>query len=314
MTQPMPFPIPYRASSTPSGELSLTLLGPSPAMAQLWTQLRRVAAHVRTVLLTGDSDCGQEAVARLLLDFSPHGHRAFLILSAAEAEGRLLRPSGLVSFPSDVLLFLPDAHKLSRAAQGALLRLLKMRRARAFTVIAATAEDLRSLVALGRFSPELADTLGAMRLALPSLKERAEDIPMLVNHLLATYSAKHGHRMPNTSADFLRAAMAHPWSGNLRELSQILAWLCSHAEGDVLHAADLHRAIASQHPSRAPEPAPVRLVPLDTVVQEHIVAVLSACRGNKLRAAETLGISRSTLYRMLDTAAVAHSEPLPLAS
>ena len=314
MTQSKPFPLPYRAPSNSSAELSLTLLGPSPAMAQLWTQLRRVAAHVRTVLLTGEPDCGQEAVARLLLDLSPHSHRTFLTLSAAEAENRLLRPAGLVSFPSDVLVFLPDAHKLSRSAQDALLRLMKMRRARPFTVVAATAEDLRSLVAVGRFSPELADALGAMRLALPSLRERAEDIPMLVSHLLATHSAEGRRRAPNTSEDFLRAAMAHPWSGNLRELSQVLAWLCSHADGDVLHAADLHRALASRPASRAAEPGLPRMVSLDTVIQEHLVAVLSACHGNKLRAAETLGISRSTLYRMLDTAAAAHTEALSMAS
>lgn len=317
MTQPKPFPLPSRVRTQQSSvhaELAVTLLGPSPAMAQLWSQMRRLAPYLRTVLLTGEAHCGQEAVARLLLDLSPHSNRPFLQLTAAEIEAKLLRPAGLVSFPSDVLLFLPDAENLSRAAGDALLRLMKMRRARPFTVVAATSEDLRTLVGVGRFSPELADALGAMRLALPSLSGRVEDLPMLISHTLAVQSTHTGRPAPQVTEDFLRAAMAHPWPGNLLELSETLAALCAGNDRDVLRGADLHRALSSHRTGHAPEAASARMVSLDTVMQEHIVCVLRACHGNKLRAAETLGISRSTLYRMLDSGAASQPEALSLAS
>ena len=304
-----------QAPVSSSAELALTLLGPSSAMAQLWGQIRRLAPHVRTLLLTGEPDCGQEAVARLLLDLSLHAHRSFVQLSAPEAEARIVRASGFASLPADLLLFVPDVDRFSHAAQDGLLRLMRMRRARPFTVVAATSVDLRVLVGTGRFSAELADALTSVRIALPALRQRPEDIPMLVGHLLTTYSQKNGGQTPHVTEDFLQAAMQHPWSGNLRELAQTLLHLATTMPGQELHAADLRRALATQEPHRPQSTAAAaRLIPLETVMQEHINAVLHACRGNKLRAAEVLGISRSTLYRMLDTASVAHPSSLPMAS
>ncbi len=313
--KPLPtFPRDLTQQTSASAEPALTLLGPSAAMGQLWTQIRRLAPYFRTVLLTGEVDCGQEAVARLLLDLSSQNHRSLLVLDAAELERRLLRATGLISLPSDIVLFLPDVHALSLTAQDNLLRLLRVRRSRLLTVIAATSEDLRSLVSVGRFSSELADLLSAVRLALPSLKQRTEDLPMLISHLLATHSACIGRSVPHTGEDFLRAAMQHAWPENLRELSRILHALCSAKDLEALHAADLHRALAEHQPAPAHIAAPTRMVSLDTVMNEHILGVLRACHGNKLRAAETLGISRSTLYRMLDAASATQPTPMLMAS
>ena len=316
MTHTMqPFSVPFRTPSpvTPSSELALTLLGPSPSMAHLWGNLRRVAPHVRVVLLTGEPDCGQEAVARVLLDLSFHPQRAFVTLTAAGAEAQLLRPNGFVSLPTDLFLFVPEIDTFSIAAQEALFRLLRTRRSRPFTLVASTSEELRSLVALGRFSPELADALCSIRLGLPSLKDRLEDLPMIVNHMLATHTRELGRAMPQPAQDFLRAAMQYKWPGNLRELSNILSLLCSNTESTELRAADLHSAVALAQNARTFDQSPVRLVSLDTVMQEHIAIVLHACHGNKLKASEVLGISRSTLYRMLESAS-ASQKTLPLAS
>ena len=286
----------------PSPEAALSLLGPSAAMALLWNQVRRLAPHVRTVLLLGKADCGQEAVARLLLDLSPQNHRMFVELPAVEAEARLVRPAGLASLPGDVFLFLPDADRLSLPAQEALLRAMRLRRSRPFTVVAASSEDLRCLVSVGQFLPELAELLGAATLKLPTLDERKEDLPMLINQLLTAACRERGCVVPQVTEGFLRTAMQYSWPGNLCELSTILFSLSQRAKGQLLaehlmgalsYAASPHGAISE----------PARLVPLNTVVSEHIDSVLRACRGNKLRAAEILGISRSTLYRMLDATA-----------
>lgn len=315
MTQPRPFPtaLPVAPSSQSSAELALTLLGPSPAMSQLWAQIRRLAPYVRSVLLTGDPDCGQEAVARLLLDLSPAPNRTFVQISADDAEARLLRASGLASLPADVFLYIPDLHRYSPAAAEGLLRLMRARRSRPFTVVAATCEDLRALAAAGRFPTELTDALTPIRLQIPCLKQRPEDLPMLLGHLLGTGSQEREAAVPQLGQDFLRAAMDYPWPGNLRELTSVIAALLdSPAEARELTASHFHKALATRQRQRVVDPASVRLVTLDVIVQEHINSVLRACRGNKLRAAEVLGISRSTLYRMLDAAAA--QRPLPLAS
>lgn len=291
-------------------ELALMLLGPSTAMAHLWSQMRRLAPHVRTVLFTGPPDAGHEAAARLLLDLSLHPKRPFLVLRGAEAEDRLADVASLHALPQDLLLFLPEIEHLSAGAQHCLLRLLRTRRNHAFSVVASSGEDLRALVSLGRFSAELADILGAVRVFVPALKDRVEDIPMLLGQMLAARCRRSGKAVPPLSEELLRTAMQYPWPANFRELTAVADFLVElHSDGRELCAADLFRAWETLQTPKPVPGASVRMVKLDTVVQEHIYAVLGGCRGNKLRAAEILGISRSTLYRMLD--ATTGSAPLP---
>ena len=282
-------------------------------MSQIWSQMRRLAPHVRTVLLTGEPDCGQEAVAHMLLDLSPAPKRSFVQINAADAENSLLRPSGLSSLPADVFLFLPDVDEFSPAAAEGLLRVIRMRRSRPFTVVAAAREDLRSLVSSGRFPAELAALLTPVRLQIPRLRDRPEDLPMLLNHLFALRASQACRSAPRFSQDLLRAAMEYAWPGNLRELTRIATLLIESPETQELTSADFHRAVSARQTQPIDHPRPIRMVSLDTVVHEHITAVLLACRGNKLRAAEVLGISRSTLYRMLDAAATQNA-PLSIAS
>lgn len=289
---------------------ALTLLGPSIAMAQLWAQIRRLAPHVRTVLVTGASGSGQEAVARLLLDLSPAPKRSFLVLSEAEAEERLGRLGGIHSLPNEAFVFLPEVERLSPAAQHGLLRLLRTRRSHGFSVVAAASEDLRALVSVGRFSSELAEALGSVRIAVPALKDRIEDLPMLLNQMLSVRCQTSEYAIPQLTEEFLRTAMQHTWPGNLEELAHVVdLLLAQYDQGEVLQLSHLQAALRSGHEPK-PTPQATRMIKLDTVVQEHIYAVLRGCRGNKLRAAEVLGISRSTLYRMLDAAAQNTSMPL----
>lgn len=303
---------PATSAFSSNAELALTLLGPSPAMSQLWSQMRRLAPHMRTLLLTGAPDSGQEAVARLLLDLSPQPGRFFLTLRAEDAEDRLARAQAPGGLPAEVFLYLPDVDSLSSAAQGAVLRLLKSRRPTTLAVVAATSENLRTLVSMGRFCAELADLLGAVRIAVPALKERPEDIPMLLNQMVQLRCHSRQRPVPQLTEALLRASMQHAWTGNLREFSELVEELLHRnpSKGEL----DLPEWTRAVHMQRTPKPlpAPTRLIRLDTVVQEHIYSVLRACSGNKLRAAEVLGISRSTLYRMLE--GTGQEMDLPLAS
>ncbi len=284
-------------------ELASSLLGPSTAMSNLWSRIRRLAPHVRTVLLTGPPYAGQEAAAHLLRDLSTLPNRPFLHWKDAEAEERLSCPSTLSTLPNESFLFLPEVERLSAVSQNGLLRLLRTRRASGFTLVARTLEDLRALVSVGRFSRDLAECLGAVRVHLPALKDRAEDIPMLLSEMLSFRCRSLPGSTPQLSEELLRAAMQHPWPGNLQELSDTAdALLVGERRGGELRAADFLRALSlAQAPGSSQTPT-ARMIKLDAVIQEHIYAVLRGCHGNKLRAAETLGISRSTLYRMLDGA------------
>jgi transcriptional regulator of acetoin/glycerol metabolism len=174
------------------------------------------------------------------------------------------------------------------------------------------------------FSAELASTLGSLRIALPALRERAADITLLIHDRmqdrmhdrLQLGGRQHEidglrHRPLYLSDEFLNAAVRFSWPGHLHQLYASVDWLLQNKPGGVLHAGDLVAALEHTSAAYTARPAEPRLVRLEQVVQEHVRSVLVACDGNKLRTAEVLGISRSTLYRMLDSGESTH--PLLLA-
>lgn len=288
------------------------LIGPSPAMARLWTQVRLLAPHFRVALLTGEPGSGAEAVAQALHDLSSAAGSPLVHVRAAEAERQLRHPATLLGNSPRATLFISDIDRLSPAGQQALLRLLRFRRHRRIAVIASTSTELRSLISAGTFHSELFAHLTGLRIEIPSLRERAQDIPLLTHQLLQSEALRQDRDLPAIDSGFLTAVLESTWPGNLAQLRGALAWMIEHCPGP-LGAADLERAISEVRAEETAAEAPIRMVPLDHVVQEHVRAVLIGCNGNKLRAAEVLGISRSTLYRMLDAASVSGAaSPLQL--
>lgn len=260
------------AGNSASDALQL-LVGPSAAAAHLWAQVRRVAPHFRTALLTGERGTGAEAVARALHDLSPATWRPFLALSPAEAEGYLANKN-FVTPPAEGTLFLPDVENLPRTAQSGLLRLLRHRGPQSVRVVCFARNGLRPAVSTGVFSSELASSLSALRIPLPALRERREDIPLLVSHLLQRRSQALGFPAPQLSAEFLAAASSFAWPGNLEQMTSVLDELIGRAPAETLSAADLDAAVTrtGDNPVRsAHEP---RMVKLETVIQEHIRSVL----------------------------------------
>jgi DNA-binding NtrC family response regulator len=277
------------------------LAGSSVAMTQLRAQIRRVAPYFRTALLTGERGCGEDAASHILHQLSPLSQRPFLELTPAEAELCF----GVHDFPEPVtakgMLYLPRPERLPRVAQTALLRLLREYGSQAPRIVAFAERGLRPLVSTGGFSAELADSLGALRIALPPLRDRQEDIPGLLIHMVHSLAAQSGTPPPQLSAGLLDAAMKLPWPGNFAQLHSAAVGLMEHAAKTVLHANDLETVLGAIPQSPPHDRREIRMVRLDDIIQEHIRAVLFACNGNKLRTAEVLGISRSTLYRMLET-------------
>jgi DNA-binding NtrC family response regulator len=276
------------------------LLGPSSTMSVLWARIQRVAPYFRTALLTGEPGSGHEAVARALHRLSPLVNRPFLALRAADAELQLSGNPSAASFAQG-MLYLPEPDRLSHAAQTTLLRLLRERGAQAPRLVTFAERGLRSLIGACAFSPDLANSLGALQIEVPALRERPEDIPQLIHFLLDHLATSLNLPIPLPDASFLSAASAALWPGNLEHLHATLHHLLDHSASP-LTSADLDAALtALAHIPSTPRPPEARLVRLDQVIREQVQAVLLACNGNKLRTAEILGISRSTLYRMLDS-------------
>ena len=286
------------------------LAGTSVAATQMRSMIRRVAPHFRTAVLLGEEGCGDEQVARALHLLSPAKALPFVVLDAAEAERRFARPE--TSAAGEGLIYLPEVARLSRAAQSGLLTMLQGASAwqhqpaqggigrGMVRVVAFAGRGLRPLVSAGSVHSELAGVLEALRLALPSVRERADDVPQLLAQVAQRVAEELGVQPAELGDDLLDAAGRFEWPGNLNQMRAVMRRLLERGAGETLHADDLADALEAVAQMQ-PVAAGPRLVRLEQVVQEHIRAVLIACNGNKLRAAEVLGISRSTLYRMLET-------------
>jgi DNA-binding NtrC family response regulator len=289
------------------------LAGSSAAITQLRGQIRRIAPYFRTAMLTGEPGCGELAAARMLHQLSSRCREAFLEIGPAEAEALLGAEDSFSAVAGYGTLYVRQPERLSRTAQRTLLRLMRERGAQAPRIVAFAERGLRPLVGAGGFSPELADALGAIRIALPPLRERREDVPDLLTHMLRHTATRLGVIPPEVGGDLLEAAMRSVWAGNLPQLQKAVGGLMERAGGAVLHAADLEAVMGAIPSAVQRERRDVRMVSLETVVHDHIRAVLFACNGNKLRTAEVLGISRSTLYRMLDAHAPGELAPAEFA-
>jgi DNA-binding NtrC family response regulator len=294
---PQPIPSSHASDAIDAAQV---LLGPSLAMSNLWSRLQRVAPYFRTALLTGESGCGQQAVARALHQLSPLNSRSFAVIPAAEADARLAQQDGWKASAALGMIYLPDPDRLSAAAQAGLLRLLRERGATAPRLVTFAENGLRSLISACGFCPELANSLGALQIEVPALRDRAQDISLLAGHLLRAEAENLGLPIPGLSDDLLQTAEPLPWPGNLAQMQAAFRWILERQHGEVLQEADLQNALAAMTQTPAPTAPEARLVRLDQVIREQVHSVLMACNGNKLRAAEILGISRSTLYRMLN--------------
>jgi DNA-binding NtrC family response regulator len=168
-------------------------------------------------------------------------------------------------------------------------------------VICTSRKPLRSQVVAGAFLPEIYYRLNAVSFSLPALRDRKEDIPSLAQMFVDAVSREQQRPLQGLGPGSLPILLRHLWPGNVRELESVIRAACLSGEGQWLRPIDL--VILPLEPACAKdgEPAIPENYTLDGVIRRHILQVLKACDGNKARAASKLGISRSTLYRMLET-------------
>jgi two-component system, NtrC family, response regulator AtoC len=269
------------------------LVAKSPAMQKVF-ELARVAARSSSpVLILGESGTGKEVLARAIHAESPRRAAPFVAVSAV---GMTL---ALLDSAQGGTLFLDEIADLSPSLQIDLLRAVEVHRVTSeaadvdVRMVASSSRDLGALVAEGRFREDLFYRLSVVALRLPPLRERKEDIPLLVEAFLDTLSAQSGSRLHGVSQQALAALMAQSWPGNVCELRKAVELGVAVAQGPLLQLADLGL-----------EPAPAvtatgEPLSLEELEKRHIVEVLSFARNNVTQSARILGIDRVTLYNKI---------------
>ncbi len=277
---------------------SLTpVVGINVAWRKLLLQAEMVAPHLQVAAVEGEQGSGKQTLARYLHARSPLARSVFQSYDARQWLVIESDPATLEGF-----IYLDRVDLLGPPGQSLLLAVVKTLQERPpgrAALIASSQSSLRQMAAQGLLMPDLAFRLAAVRFAVPPLRHRKEDIAPLAQALLDRICTRYKQRAVSLGPGVLTRLLRHTWPGNVRELASTLEAALLDAEYGVIRIENL--PVPSQAESR-PDPQPTvrnENLDLDSVVRHHVQYVLDLNRGNKLRAARQLGISRSTLYRIL---------------
>jgi DNA-binding NtrC family response regulator len=293
------------------------LVGTSPPMKRLFSEIEKVAPTDATVLLFGESGTGKELVAHSIHDRSPRKDRPFVALNAsalpealAESElfghekgaftGAIASRPGRFELAQGGTLFLDEIGTLSAAVQSKLLRALETHEIERvggrrtipidFRLISATNEDLEKKVAEGAFREDLFYRINTIPLRIPPLRERPGDIPLLAEHFLSKFTARHRRPARRLSPEVLSRIGAHPWRGNVRELEHVIEMLVLFSDGEDISEEDLPRAFRQPAQSQRPQGA----LPFARAVEEFekklLADTIASAGGVKAEAARRLGL------------------------
>jgi two-component system nitrogen regulation response regulator GlnG len=334
---------------------ALPLIGRSAAMQDVYRTIARVVSNELTVLVTGESGTGKELVARAIHDLGARRTRPFVAINMAaipreliEAElfghergaftGATQRTAGRFEQASGGTLFLDEIGDMPMEAQTRLLRVLQSGEfttvggARAIKadvrIVAATNRDLAGLVGEGAFREDLFYRLNVVPIAIPSLRQRRDDIGLLARHFLDK-AAQEGLPRKRLDATAIARLERHDWPGNVRELENMMRRAAALVRDDMITAEGLARLSTAPGGGEGPAvsiDAAVRAwiaeQPLveDGALHEQLIAlaerplieaVLARTRGNQLRAARMLGINRNTLKKKIDDLGIAAKTVFP---
>jgi DNA-binding NtrC family response regulator len=295
------FPAPLRLPELENAS-EFEILGDDEAMRRVRLQVQRIGPHFRTVLVRGEIGTGKELVARALHSVSVGSEGPFVVCHAASLEDAVAEGTGdewlnsMIDAAERGTFFIDGIEEMPAAAQAQLTDAL--RKKLALRVIASTTADLRGLVSAGAFLHGLFHRIATVEIVVPPLRQRMEDLPLLTAEFLERFSKLYGRRVPLIAEDAMERMMAHGWPGNVRELENTIRNGLLQCDGSMLRAHDLTSLLEIKvETASAGSTQPTRL---QDVIDRHVLHVLRVCGGNKMKAAEVLGISRSTLYRMLE--------------
>jgi two-component system response regulator AtoC len=274
-------------------------VGVSAAWRKLLVQAQMAAPYVQMATIEGEHGAGKQTLARYLFSRSPLAGGSFQRRDAREWLVSDADPAAMTGYT-----YLDRVDLLAPPGQGLLLSVLKSlqdRPAGRAVLLASSQTSLRQMASQGLMLPDLAFRLTAVRFAIPPLRLRREDIVPLAQALLDRICTRYQQRPVVMAPGTLARLLQHSWPGNVRELSSVLETALLEAVNGIIRPDDLALPSGLESPSelRQGPAAHSDSLNLDAVVQHHVQYVLDLNRGNKLRAARQLGISRSTLYRIL---------------
>lgn len=278
---------------------AVQVVGVSAMWRKLMAQAEMAAPHVQVAAVEGEHGTGKQTLARYLFSRSTLANTSFQRRDAREWLVTDADPATLAGFT-----YLDRVDLLAPPGQGLLLGVLKSlqdRPAGRAVLIASSQTPLRQMAGQGLLLPDLAFRLSAVRFAVPPLRLRREDIAPLAQSLLERICARYQQRPVLLGPGALARLLQHNWPGNVRELASVLEAALLEAVNGVIRAEDLNLPSGQEAVTQqAPQPAvSSENLSLDAVIRHHVEYVLELNRGNKLRAARQLQISRSTLYRIL---------------
>ena len=312
------------------------VVGKSPAMLEVFEMVRKIARHYTNVLLIGATGTGKELVAKSIHQMSPVAQRRFAVCNCSAMVDTLLesqlfghvrgsftgatdtRP-GLFEYANGGAVFLDEVGETSLPMQAKLLRVIQNREIQRVgspevrhvdvRLIAATNRDLRAEVLAGRFREDLFYRLSTIQIRVPSLSERLDDIPLLVQFFLKKYNQAYSKQIQGLTRRAQAVLLQHSWPGNVRELENVISCACLTSVNEFIDVDDLPENLQKpSSPSGHPQDS-WRPLPLNEVRRQHIRRVLDMCEGNRVRAAQLLGIGRTSLYRFLKRSGKKPADP-----
>jgi PAS domain S-box-containing protein len=298
-----------------------TLIGRDPKTLGLFEQIREVGPVNVPVLIEGDSGTGKELVARAIHEFSPRASKPLIVINCGalpegllESElfghvrgaftGAMREKRGRFELADGGSIFLDEVAELSPGLQVKLLRVLQERKFERIgdeklisvdvRIISATNRHLRRMMEAKQFRRDLFYRLCVVPIRLLPLRDRCMDIPVLVEHFLESIAEETGRPQISLTNEALDLLINYPWPGNVRELRNALQYVYVKCQSGTLSPHHLPKEIQNLEVRRMSRPGPA-----PKLRQDEVLAALCEARGNKSKAAEILGVGRSTLYRFL---------------
>lgn len=301
------------------------IIGNSEPMEKVFEMIRKVAGTRSNVLLTGESGTGKELVARAIHSLSPAGKKRFIAVNCGAIPENLLESElfghkkgsftsayedqqGLFESARGGTLFLDEIGHMPMNCQVKLLRAVEHGQIMPIgstepveielRLIAATNRDLLHEIKEGQFREDLYYRLNVVGIHLPSLRERREDIPLLVKHFVDKYNAEMGKMCTGVSDEVMNLLMNYEWKGNIREMQNVIERAVIFAEGDVIKASDI--GLIGSRVADLEQDSEDLQTAVRAYEKEQICRILTKYGWNKMEAAKALGIGLSSLYRKID--------------
>ncbi len=306
------------------------MVGRSPAMQEVFAMILRVAPYFRNVLISGATGTGKELVAQAIHKLSPAARGPFVVCNCAAIPESLLETElfghvrgaftgahtdkpGLFETANGGTLFLDEIGEMPAGAQAKLLRAIQNQEVQRVgstllrkvdvRIICATNRSLKKEVEAKNFREDLFFRISMVEIRLPRLADRREDLPLLIRHFVHRFARQYGKPVEGITRRAEAAMLRHAWTGNVRELENVIGYACMMTDSAQIDACDLPPSISA--PSPGDEPPSTEMISLEELERLHARRVLEAVGGDKVRAAEILGVSRATLYRLLPVKAAA---------